>query len=105
MSVLRTKRFKLAGEYFRAQDPALGAIGNVLLQVYIPFKSVVTGFFGVTIIAPTSALGLATISFGHRTESGVIVVDSLMVATPLAAFTVRTAAGAFGPGQGVDLRA
>ena len=104
MSVIRTKRFHLAGEYNFPNDPNNGALGNVELGIYIPIKALTTGFFVISISTPQSTLGLSEISFGTKSENGTIIEDNLFVHSPIAMFTIRNEGGIAGL-QGVDLRA
>lgn len=97
MSYIQTKKLNLAGEYNRLSDPGAGAIGNVLLGVYIPVKALITGFWVIPIVAFVGAG--ATLSFGTRNQAGVITVNNLKVATGIGAFVVRV------PVAGVDLNA
>lgn len=105
MSQLVVSGQKMGGQYNFLADPGAGAVGNVLLGVFIPRRSLITGFWVIPKVAFTFAgIIVPTIAFGLAFENGAII-NNLMVPTPSPAFVAPAVAAPFNasPMMGIDL--
>lgn len=101
MAQLHSYRQVQAGEYNRATDPGLGAVGSVNTGVHIPRFALVTGFWVTPLTAITGTAGVF-INFGFQTTDSPLILSAPLVffpATAPAAFVPFTpvAGMPFGP--------
>src|SRR3990167_5149309 len=105
MSQLVVSGQKFGGQYNFLTDPGAGAIGTAFLGVFIPLRSLITGFWVIPKVAFASG-GAATIEF-RLVHEDLTIFNNLMVPTPFAAFVAPLGAPTFNasPMQGIDLNA